>query len=94
MPDDPLQVRANSSTGEAMMNVALALMRDVKEEVGRMNDKLDEIAKERRDEAREHGGLEVRVAGLESAHLRHVKVVCTLFIAIAGALILSKLQLK
>ena len=32
----------------------------------RMEDKLDEISKERRDEAREHGGLEVRVSTLES----------------------------
>ena len=58
-----------------MMNVALALMRDVKEEIGRVSDKLDKIAEERREEAREHGGLEVRLTTLEASHKRHVGLV-------------------
>lgn len=65
-----LKVRTNTNEalGETMINVAMALMREVKEDVKTMSSKLDEIAKERRDEAREHGGLEVRVANLESSH--------------------------
>ena len=51
-----------------MVSLAMSLMQEVKADLGRMNDKLDEIAKERRDEAREHGGLEVRVSTLESSH--------------------------
>jgi archaellum component FlaC len=58
----------DESTGAAMINVAMALMREIKNDLGRMNDKLDDIARERRDEAREHGGLEVRVTTLESSH--------------------------
>ena len=52
--------------GERMMEVAMALIRKVDDRLERMEDKLDEISKERRDEAREHGGLEVRVSTLES----------------------------
>ena len=36
------------------MNVAMALMRETKEGLQQVNAKLDEIAKERREEAREH----------------------------------------
>ena len=51
-----------------IVDIAMALMREVKTDIGRMNDKLDEIARERRDEAREHGGLEVRITTLEQSH--------------------------
>ncbi len=54
--------------GATMINVAMALMREVKEDVKNMSAKLDEIARERRDEAREHGGLELRMATLESSN--------------------------
>lgn len=64
------QAQGMGHVGEAMMNVAMALMRETKEGLQQVNAKLDEIAKERREEAREHGGLEVRVATLEG-HYKH-----------------------
>ena len=81
------QARAQgmSHVGEAMMNVALALMRETKEGLQQVNAKLDEIAKERREEAREHGGLEVRVATLEGHYKRQQGILYT----IIGAVLLS-----
>ena len=64
MPDES----PNQAGGDRMVSLAMSLMQEVKADLGRMNDKLDDIARERRDEAREHGGLEVRVATLEASH--------------------------
>ena len=58
----------DQAMGERMMEVAMALIRKVDDRLERMEDKLDDISKERRDEAREHGGLEVRISTLESSH--------------------------
>lgn len=55
------------STGEALVNIALGLMREVKEDLKRMDSKLDKIAEERREEAREHGDLEARLRAVEQA---------------------------
>ena len=61
---EPMSER-RGSTGEALVNIALGLMREVKEDLKGMDKKLDEIAKERRDEAREHGELEARLRSIE-----------------------------
>lgn len=64
-------VRGNpedTSTGEFLINLAMGMIREVKEDIKGVRVQLEDIAKERRDEAREHGGLEVRVSTLESAH--------------------------
>ena len=42
---------------EKIMAMAMQRMEKVDAQMVRVYDKLDEIAKERRDEAREHGGL-------------------------------------
>ena len=68
-----------------IVDIAMALMREVKEDIGRMNSKLDEIAKERRDEAREHGGLEVRLTTLETAH----KSTRTVALSVSGVVIVA-----
>lgn len=85
------QAQGIGHVGEAMMNVALALMRETKEGLKQVNDKLDEIAKERREEAREHGGLEVRVSTLEGHYKRQQGILYTLIgaalIAILGFLV-------
>ena len=75
----------DQSMGERMVEVAMALMRKVDDRLERMESKLDEIAKERREEAREHGGLEVRVATLEGHYKRQQGILCT----IIGAVLLS-----
>lgn len=82
-----LQVRGDGdeALGTTMINVAMALMREVKTDLGKMSDKLDEISRERRDEAREHGGLEVRVSTLETSH----KAVRTVTYSVAGLLIVG-----
>jgi hypothetical protein len=51
------------------MDVALALLREVKDRMTRVEDKLDEIAEGRRKDAQVHGALEVRVTTLEDSHL-------------------------
>jgi len=85
---DGLKLRDESDAmGATMINVAMALMREVKEDVKSMSQKLDDIAKERRDEAREHGGLEVRVATLESSH----KAVRGVSFSVAGLITLGVL---
>lgn len=91
MPSDfqGLQVRGDgddaNAMGATMINIAMALMREVKEDLKDMSGKLDAIAKERRDEAREHGGLEVRVSSLESSH----KAVRGVSYSVAGILIVG-----
>ena len=67
-----------ANVGDRMVTLAMQLMQEVKTDIGRMNDKLDEIAKERRDEAREHGGLEVRISTLEETHRNTRALVFTL----------------
>lgn len=57
----------DQSMGERLMEVALGLMREVKAEVQAVNLKLDDIAKERREEAREAGEISSRVRTLEQA---------------------------
>lgn len=79
--------------GATMINVAMDLMREVKEDVKSMSAKLDDIARERRDEAREHGGLEVRVATLESSHKAVRGVTFTVAALISAGLLVWLLKI-
>lgn len=69
-PDGSSPERRNPS-GEAMVNIALTLMRKVDERMERMEDKLDTLSKERREEAREQGASESRLKSLEEFKLEH-----------------------
>ena len=68
-----------------IVDIAMALMREVKDDIKGMNSKLDDIARERRDEAREHGGLEVRLTTLETAH----KSTRTVALTVSGVVIVA-----
>lgn len=75
--DERMVERRSPSSGEALMNLALALMNEVKNDLGtmksewksemnKMSEKLDKLGDERREEAREHGELEARLKALET----------------------------
>lgn len=51
-----------------VMDMALNLMEKVDDRLSRMEDKLDALSAERRDEAKEHGGLLERVNAIEESH--------------------------
>ena len=51
-----------------VMQMAMAMMEKVDAQLVRVYDKLDEIARERREEAEKRGGMESRLSTLEDNH--------------------------
>jgi hypothetical protein len=63
--------------------IIITLVQETRDELGKINAKLDKIADERRDEARETGKIEVRVSALESSKNRQWVVVSGVVVALA-----------
>ena len=53
---------------EKVMAMAMQMMEKVDAQMVRVYDKLDEIARERREEAEKRGGMESRLSTLEDTH--------------------------
>lgn len=70
---------------EKVMAMAMQMMEKVDAQLVRVYDKLDEIARERREEAEKRGGMESRLSMLEDTHRSTRALVFTLI----GAGILS-----
>ena len=70
---------------EKVMAMAMQMMEKVDAQLVRVYDKLDEIARERREEAEKRGGMESRLSTLEDTHRSTRALVFTLI----GAGILS-----
>ena len=85
---------ARTTQGEAVMNLALALMREVKDDVAGLRNDLANLAKERREEAREHGALEVRLSTLEVSHKRNLSFLYTILGGLGLAYLVGKFGLK
>ena len=77
----------DQSMGERMAEVAVALMRKVDDRLERMENKLDDIGKERMAEAREAGENTAKVEALEEFKAQHLDDHRWLWRAIVGACI-------
>ncbi len=75
------------SMGEKMMEVAVALMRRVDDRMERIENKMDDIGKERMAEAREAGENSAKVQALEEFKAQHLDDHRWLWRSIVGACI-------
>ena len=82
----------DKATGHAMINVALALIREVKQDVAAVRTSVEAIANERREEAYEKGKQDQRLDSLEArldAHdAQHAKM-RTWFLGVVGPILVA-----
>lgn len=81
------------SETENLIRLLTLFMEDVKGELHSVNGKLDQIAEDRRREARETGQFEIRISGIEEREREHREIVKSYRMVAAGSVMASILAI-